>query len=365
MSFPLIQEPSPMQQLAAVIQGLRQQAFERRMQMQDASRRDAYLNLNRAEFDATQQNRRQNQANTDRDYYRQVEQDKITQDQREQAAAERRGALHQDYINNLLAQGRAALPEGFTGTPQALLGIAKGTTDLSTALPAAQRGARPGLQGSATRSPVLGSANGITFDPGTQNYNAPSGGSGRGTGHIDQRVALGAGLMERIIGRANELYTADPTNAEVPLTGDMGAALVERVAGHGAGSRVADRVRNIGATQTQQEFRGLREQFKHSMAVFFPRVSIALMENLADSYFPVGGETGDAARAKMQALNDVGAWIARVQGGQASVQDLQRVIASHNPAVGSQFLSDDPVEPAQNTSGRPVGVPRAGNRFLR
>lgn len=359
MTFPIIQQPSPLQQLSSLIQNLRQQAMERRMQEEEIVRRQQYLQLAQQEAAGNAAYRADQTRRADRTFEYGLERDKVSDAANAEAASLARRRQHETETGNLLERGRQALPPGYTATPQALLDIAKGRNDLSS-LPQG----RPGLQGSATRAPTPATEGGITHTPGVLSYNAPSGGGsggGRGYGHIDQRHQLGAGLMRRIVDRANALYGENPSNVEVPMTADIGGAAAERILGHGAGSRVGDRIRNIGASSSQQEFRGLREQFKHSMAVFFPRVSIALMENLSDSYFPVGGETGQAAQAKMQALNDVAMWIERVSSGQASHQDLAAVIARTGGPAGALLLQESQTgaQSGTNSAGQPVGVPAA------
>jgi len=246
------------------------------------------------------------------------------------------------------ASGNRYLP-GTTAAPPTL------EQDIATA----QAAARPGLQGSTTRAAQFGSANGVTVNPGTLNYNQPSEGGTVG-GNIAERTAIGAGLMERVVRRANQLYSANPQNAYIPVTGDVGAAVAERALGHGAGTRVADRVRNLGASQQQIEFRGLREQFKHSMATFFPRVSQALMDNLADSYFPVAGETGPAAAAKMAALNDVLRVVREVRAGRADRRTLALTLSGGSPSeLGASLLEDASSSETPDAAG-----PTINPRFL-
>lgn len=399
MTFPLIQNPSPTQQLSDLIQGIRERRLGlRRDELQnqlleqqivggkeESARRRDLVQLDR---DRLEQQRKANDMADANDRARTALDAARTQVTVQQAAiAARRFEIElKDRLRQLavdaaiprILQNRVAVPtdvleetrmgsapafEGPGVTPEAAERNRQQRATQQGLLGAefqqAQSRSTQGVEGSFLREPVMGvSDRGVIFAPETTNINQPAGGGVGRFGHIEERTAIGAGLMDRVIGRANALFTANPNNAQVPLTGDVGGALAERVLGHGAGGRVADRIRNVGATQEQREFRGLREQFKHSMAVFFPRVSIALMENLADSYFPVGGETGASAQAKMSALNDVHRVVQLVRAGRASHRDLAAALAAGGGPAGAALLTT--IEDEETPSGAP---PRT-NRFL-
>jgi hypothetical protein len=103
----------------------------------------------------------------------------------QQTAIENRRAkmTQQRQLMQLIA---SALPEGVSlslsrlqqeaGGNRYLPGVGNPPVPLETDIATAQGRSRPGLQGSATRPRTFGTANGVTFDPGTVNYNAPSGG---------------------------------------------------------------------------------------------------------------------------------------------------------------------------------------------
>lgn len=370
MSYPLIREPSPLQQLAATITAIRGRFDERRALNEEMRRRAEYLNLAKQEMAQREAYNTQNFA---------LQQTRIDEGRKDRelgaeaaAVQNARLATQQGFENRLrtIQSIRQGVPDNVTISAD-LAGRVADDPSLAYKIPGLQaratEQARAGRQGSFTRDPVIGTAGGVSVDPGTLNINIPSGGAGggRGLGHIAERTAIGAGLMERIVTRANQLYRSDPQNVTAPLAGDVGAAVAERVLGHGAGSRVADRVRNIGATQAQTEFRGLREQFKHSMAVFFPRVSIALMENLADSYFPVGGEVGPAADAKMQALNDVFRVLQEVRAGRASPEAFAQAIGATGGAAGQALLAAiEAGEIAQPAGAQTIPPGTRRNRLL-
>lgn len=358
MGYPLIQQPAPLQQLAQTIAAIREareariaMAEERRMAAARDRRAQRYLELEEARTAlAGQRAAAEERHNAAILASNQMEAERAAKlavlTARRQMAQMVQQGLPENYTITApaaLAEADRLMAAGAGGLKGALVSGVPGVDETIRSIQSRVGPGSFGMQGSAVRAPTPVTEGGVTFTPPTLNLNQPAGGgtgaSGRGgLGHIAQRVALGAGLMRRIVTRANELEGADPTAAAVPISADVGAAVAERVLGTHAGGRVADRIRNLGATDVQMMYRGLREQFKHSMAVFFPRVSIALMENLSDSYFPVPGESPSARAEKMAARNDVMRMVELVEGGQASVDDLARTIGGRGGAVGQAFL---------------------------
>lgn len=158
-------------------------------------------------------------------------------------------------------------------------------------------------------------------------------GSGGRMGPIQERHEIGEGLMEHIISQADALESRASDASEVPAGADLGAALAERVLGHGAGGRLAHRIRSGAMNPDQQRYQQLREQFKHSMAVFYPRAAIALMENLADSYFSVPGESPQARAEKRLDRAYLLSVIQRARSGDRSA--LDSLIARRVPELAA------------------------------
>lgn len=364
MGFPLIQQPSPLQQLATLLQGLRQQGMETRMQNEEMSRRREYLALQQQEAVDNRAYRTQQQADRDRDFsYGQ------TRDMREDKRRSGLDALAlEDRQRGIAADARQGVRAGLapdTRISDALADRAvEDPLELQQITGYARQAARPGLQGSASRAPRVGEYKGAVVTPPTLSYNAPSGGGssgGRPPNGVQERHAIGQSLLRRVIDEATVLETRNPSAGQVPFAQDAGAALAERVLGTHAGGRIANRVRSFGSDADQRRYHQLREQFKHSMAVFYPRAAIVIFENLADSYFGVGGETDEDLAAKRADREFVGQVIDDVRSGRVPRTELDRVLGARGAPDLSQFA--DPALPddaARNSAGQSVGVPSAG-----
>lgn len=389
MSYPLIQNPAPLQQLADTINAIRQarqarQAFEdeRRLAAARDARAQQYLDMAQAQH----ANRVTQQALDNRIALTEL-------GMRQEDAALRRRTMEMEaalerrrqYISERIPQAIAgrmlgigdmvdrisaaqAAPQALAVAGQALGGVAgQALTEASrTALPApnladearqAVASYQPARQGSVQPRPEVPgtSPGGLTYIGGeTLNYNAPAGGGG-GAGRrneIGQRYAIGATLMNRVVSNVNEV-SADPTSSEVPIVTDVGGSLAEHLLGTTAGGHLAARIRNRGImglgamTDNQQKYQAAREQFKHSMAVFYPRAAIALMNNLADSYFGVPGESEASRRQKLDDLNIVNATIQAITRGEAPPEALDAIIAQRLPAEQQlEFLNARPATAA-------------------
>lgn len=356
MSFPLIQEPSPLQQLAQLVNGLRQQAFERSQAMADQRRRDAYLSLHQQEFAANQENREWQRQNADREFNFGVDQAKVRTAATARAQQMEQQQLDQANLNNLIAQGRAALPEGYTATPEAAIDLAKGRVDLSS-LPVG----RPGAQGSSVRAPQMATAGGITHMPGTLSYNAPSGG-GRGVSGQDllMRAAIG-GAYDQML-RMEQLEAANPMNATIP-------GLAATIEGAGNLPLVGNTLRGaLGPlaqsqmTPEQQQYQAMAGEFIHTYASSLPgrRLGPELLRVIHHNFFPRSGQNDPATIAEFaRRRREAAERMARAAYGE--VQDLESLLTPENRMLLDRVSPREGVDqPAVNGTGQVVGVPAAG-----
>lgn len=384
MSFPLIQQPAPLQQLADVIGGIRQRrqaeaqaAFERQNATMDEARRNKYLTLNQEEAAS----RQRHQAVLETQAEQRLNLDRAQLGATIQNMAAQRMAETLDRKQKLIGMILQNAPPDFTVSlaraqreaagNKYLPGVSAVPTTLDQeyqTLPAqAVAQNLTGRQGSTVRDAVPLTRDGVTYTPPTLNYNASSGGGGGGGGGpVNERHDIGQALLENIVREARDLEggdTAGDRAGDVPLGTDFVASLVQRFGGHGAGTRMADRVRNQGIlgmgamNQRQQRYQALREQFKHSMAVFYPRAAIALMDNLANSYFSSAGESPQSIQQKAGDRDYLIGVIRQVRAGQLPRSALDAAIAGRlSPDAQIEFAN------VAGESGSDVVVPSGAAR---
>ena len=368
MSFPIIQQESPIQQLAQVLRRISERQQERRAQDEELRRRDAYLQLAQQQQAGVEQQRVQSQANADRafnygvqqDQYgrtRQMEQDKIAGVDRARAGV-RAGLPEDTRISDTLADRAAVDPlevEQITGF--------------------ARQQARPATQGSYTAPGRIGSYKGATVDLGTRNINLPSGGSRVGTsGAGHDRTMLGianTGAMAEAAIALNQLEDDDPSAPERGLLSTGLRGLASRVGGVIGGDDVRDAAGAIGLTENQIQYDRTLEQWVHNYLPNIPgfRMSVPMFNSVRRAYgLPPGSQSQqvkDDIRRRRNLTTD-GIVRARAAGLSEQEYGLQvaRLWREHGAGEAANelemFVRSGGVRSAVNSQGRSVGVPGQG-----
>lgn len=337
MSFPLIQQPAPLQQLADTITGIRQRRDARRQQQFENQQANEQMAMRKAAFEQSQAEAR------DLNTYR--------TGQTELARATLAATIQRDAVNASEEQQRrqAAVAQqiittyrelGFTVDPLRAAAEARyairGTRNIpedvafSTAY-RQQRGFHPvpnlsagpsipeivasmqqnpitrgvGLQGSAVRAPAQFTQDGITFQQPTRNYNAPSGGGGGSQLQQDADAALGT-----LISATQRLNTAE--NADRTATVHPWSGLPGRLAA-GAGRKLfgdqnemSQALSLSGLTPAQQDVGAIEDEWTHAYLVHLPkyRGSVPMYDNVKHAYFPRTGVSDPAVMASFRARRE-------------------------------------------------------------
>jgi len=392
VSFPLIVNPAPGQQLADTIASLRQRSLlqqraglENRLLEQQivsskeasALQRDA-LNLRVQE---AEQQRKQGEMQ-ERDRLAGLARDNaVFQATLEQRAIENRRAevAGKQALMRLIMQ---TLPEGVSLSPgrlqreaggsRYLPGVSAPPSSLEADIQAAGGRAVPGLQGSATRQRRLGTANGVTVDPGTLSYNAPSGGAGG-------RVTTQDRLMQAAIGGAVEQQTLmeglEDRNPLVAVDPNI-SAIIERggripyIGGliQAVGGPTAQRMRGTG----RQQYQAMAGEFIHTYASSLPgrRLGPELLAVLKPNFFPPAGTTDldviDSYRRRRASAVER---MARAAAGESV--DLEGLLEDRiRAAVDRVSPREDVAEPgavapAAAQQDAPLGLPQILPRYQR
>ena len=355
MSFPIIQQESPIQQLAQVLRRISERQQERRAQDEEIRRRDAYLQLAQQQQAGVERQRVQGQANTDRTFNYNVEQNQMN----------RTRQMEQDKIagvDRARAGVRSGLPEDTRISDELADRGANDPMEVEQITGFARQQARPGLQGSATRAPRIGQYKGATVDPGTLSYNAPSGGAG-GRGFTNQdrlmQAAIG-GALEQV--RSMEALEAqNPLNATIPnLTSFVENASRLPVAG-GFIQSVAGPAGQAAMTPEQQQFQAMAGEFIHTYASSLPgrRLGPELLRVIHHNFFPRAGQTDPATIAEFsRRRREAADRMARAAYGE--VQDLESLLSPETRAELDRVAPRESGAVPAQVGGRSVGIPAAG-----
>lgn len=359
MSYPLIVQPAPLQQLADVILAARQRRMERRMQDEEMRRRSEYLNIaqqGERRADAQFVYSQQRDAQTDKEHaaqramleaqFRETQRVNQMQEirQKQQASLQLMQLIQQGLpqgvslgVNRLRqeAAGNRYLP-GTTPTPQTL------EQDIT----AAQGGSRIGLQGAAARAPVSGTANGVTYTPPVINYNPPASTTNRPVGANDRLLRSAARTAMAMIDRMDAAVADDSTADTNPLGASVAEGLeTVPVAGRmfrGLTTPAAQASRSSG----QNRFHNAQTVLAHTYPSLLrhARNGPQMVQMMGEALGQMSSTADPVARAEKRAIvrnimNDY--WV--------------EVFGEPPPAPGT-FLQEVPA----TVGGRSVGVPGSG-----
>lgn len=310
-NFPLIQQSSPLEDLAGVLGRIRdrhvaaqQVAFDRQQTLAHEQRSNAYLALNQREADQrdTAEAWRQKQdlqANTlaqaqFQEALRQHGVAEATQQAEMRAAsatgiatlAARFGQLVTPGAATRFAAQDARAQQGYPGGVQS----ADLKPDLAMSMMQAGERMTPDVEGSVLRRGHAGQSNGVVAMPSQQNANFPSNGGGSGG------MTPGALKIEEYV---NSVHNAREgvnrmrdliASHGVEVVGRTGATLAGDLARHiGPGSEAA--VRQSMLPRAGLEFQSAADQVLHNLASWLPSGSrsIAILQNFRDAYIPGSG----------------------------------------------------------------------------
>ena len=385
-SFPIIQEDSPLQKLATLVQNLRQQAFERSRALEEDARRREYLELNRQEATDRRTDAAARRANENRTFQYGMERDKAGDVRLAQQDAQARGQAFATDQRNMLRDARENLASVGLAQPsnERLIDVAKGRTDVGAELTQARSRSVAGREGSIVRDPRPGvSDQGFIYQPDTINANFPSGGGGMGG--VNDRNMLGIANTEAMAQAAVSLNNLEDNNPDAMQRGwlsTIGRGLVGRVAGFAAGDEARDAVGNIGLSDVQTTYDRTLEQWVHNYLPNIPgfRMSVPMFNSVRRAYsVPPGERNPDIAADVRRRRNLTTQGIIRARASGLSEAQFAAEVARMWRENGATEAANEleihirggGVQPGTNASGRAVGVPGVGtpppqrrNRFL-
>ena len=251
MSFPLIREPAPLQQLADVLGGIAQRrqavaqtAFEREQALSDEARRNRYLTLNQQQADDTRTHQQSLERNAAQQLALQTAQFNATLDAQRIAVQERDMARKRQALIDITGMLPAQLRDRLLVDPAVRRQILSGaqnkqfmgpgvTPEAARANAAMTQAETPNITDLAMRSQAAGSpavqgsrlqparnvtVGGVTYLQPTENYNAPAAGAQGGGGTPAERVAgVQADNVERSIANMERIAREHPRDAQTAL----------------------------------------------------------------------------------------------------------------------------------------------------
>lgn len=366
-NFPLIQQPSPFQQLADTLNGIRarrdardQVAFERQQTLRDEQRRDAYLALNQQEaVDRQTQHAKENDLAISADALHRAQ----LGAQIQQMAAQRvnQAIDNKRQLTSLLLQN---LPPGVTMSlarvqqeaagNRYLPGTGTQPTTMEQDVATARGRATPGLQGSAIRTPVPGSSNGVTYTPETLNYNAPHPGGSGGGGQTQADADAALGTLMAATRRLNDAENGDRTATQHPWTGLPGRMLA------GAGRKIfgdqnelSQALSTAGLTPGQQDVAAVEDEWTHAYLVHLPkyRGSVPMYDNVKHAFFPRTGVSDPRVMASFRSRRNAAvSRIALLRRNGATEEQIQSALEGDLNALsggGPRQSVAPPVTPDQ------------------
>lgn len=324
MSFPLIQNPAPGQQLSDTINQIvarrdaqRQQRLDQQLAIDTAGRQKAYFEMNHAESQARAAEQQQRielakqAANLDQARFAAtMEQQRIANiheemDRKQAARTALLQALPPEIRNRVFVEAGVmeqmrlgAVNKQYTGpgvTAAAAASNAAMTQAETPTLGPLVRGAMArsnvGLQGSAVRAPVAGTMGGVTYFPDTMNYNAPSGG---GEGRTASGDRLRFANLQSLVGTTQALegaQSADPSSAVRPW-GSVSARMAAMAFRKFGADDAADAFENVGLSPNQTNYVGNAETWTHQYIPNLPnfRMSVPMFRSVKRAMFPPAGE---------------------------------------------------------------------------
>lgn len=371
MSFPLIQQDSPLQKLADVLRTIRTDMEARRANQEQLRRQQEYLQLHQAQFAAQERERGIDNERASRAEQRQTRLDDIAVQQGLEDR-KRRGILDENAMTQQRIAGvRAGLPDNVTITDEAAM---LSPEHRQVLLQGATADARQGLQGSASRAPVMGSYKGVTVDPGMRNVNLPAGG-GRATSRAaNDRNMLGIANTDALV-RANQLLNQlqeeDPQSPERGWGSAIMRGLGGRLGAAVAGEEGRDALANVGLSDNQTQFDRTLEQWVHNYLPNIPgfRMSVPMFLSVKRAFSVPYGETSDQIKNDvMMRRNRVTEGVVRARAAGLTEEEFAMEVVRLWREGGAGEAADEletvirggGVRSGANASGRAVGVPGAG-----
>jgi len=403
MSYQLIQQPAPLQQLADVLGAIRAQRdarmaadderrmaatrdrrAERYLQLAEADRalsaqmQQANLEVARATLTLRQDEARRAQRVADVLSKRQAEVYRLSQSIPESI---RRQVAPGEALTQRLAL--AGANKQFTAgvSPEVQAANVRPPVDLVGELREAQGESRTGQSGSRLVAPRLGvSSGGLVFDPGTENINLPSGGGASGDRYNDpNRLRLGnTGSLVDAVAGLEAMERENPNAAVRPWTGVLLRGVAMRAGRLAAGDEGAAAAENVGRTNEQTRYRGFAEQWVHNYIPNLPgfRMSVPMFNSVMRAFFPPPGESNpEVIRSYTERRRAVTAELVESRQRGISEEELAQNIMQRLRASGADDAAAEMGrelnrlryggEGATNAAGRPIAVPGVGSRVPR